>query len=86
MVFFLFFGWRGRGGGVGVVGGCGVGRGWWMRVVKEGEWGVRMLKFKNGNGKRCVYGGCGSLPSLSRGVPLLPSFPAVWHSRVIFVF
>ena len=43
-----------------------------MRVAKEGGRGVGVLKLKNGNGERCVYDGCGSSPSLSRGVALAP--------------
>ena len=65
MVFFLFFGVAGEGwwcwGGRGVRGGEGV-----ADESCKGRW-VGMLKFKIGNGKRCVYVGCGSLPSSSGG-------------------
>ena len=53
-----------------------------MRVAKEGGRGVGMLKLKNGKGERCFYNGCGSLPSLSRGVAFAPPSGApasVWQ-------
>ena len=82
MGLFVVFGVAGRGGGDGAVGGCGVGRGWWVRVAKEGGRGAGVLKLKNGKGERCFYNVCGSLPSLSRGVAFAPPSGApafVWQ-------